>query len=156
MSVRGAVIDFAKGDFLPVYWKLFAWRGRVSSRPLQDVLSFFLYRMARGHGGYIGRDAVFHGVPVLPHGLHGVYISRYAEIGADCRIYQNVTIGSVGDRAPRIGGHCLIGAGAVVIGDIQVGDFVNIGAGAVVCGDVPGHSTVVARAPRVIVRRGAE
>ncbi len=154
MKIRGAMIDFAKGDFLTVYWKLFAWRSRISFRPLQDVVSFFLHRMAHKHGGYIGRGAVFQGRPILPHGLHGIYISRYARIGADCCIYQNVTIGEVNRTAPKIGNFCLIGAGAVVVGNIKIGDYVKIGAGAVVCADIPSHSTVVACPSRIIVRRG--
>lgn len=88
----------------------------------------------------------------MPHGLHGIYISRYAKIGKECCIYQNVTIGSIGNKAPQIGEHCLIGAGAIVIGDIKIGDFVKIGAGAVVFADVPSYSTVVAQPPRMIVR----
>lgn len=149
-QIRAAVTDFAKGDRLGLYWRLFAWRDRTACRFLQDVLTFFLYRIAHGHGGYIGRGAVLLDKPVLPHGLHGIYISRYARIGRACRIYQNVTIGSVGDRAPQIGDHCLIGAGAVVVGGIRVGDHVKIGAGAVVFTDIPAHSTVVAGTPRII------
>lgn len=151
-KIRAAVIDFAKGDFLWFYWKLFAWRSRISYLPFQDVVSFFLLRMAHKHGGYIGRNTTFQSMPILPHGLHGIYISRYAKIGRECHIYQNVTIGSVGKKAPQIGDHCLIGAGAVVVGDITIGDFVKIGAGAVVCTDVSSHSTVVAQPSRIIVR----
>ena len=152
MSIRGAVIDFSKGDLLGLYWKLFTWRGRIASRPLQDAVSFFLHRIALRHGGYIGRDAVFQGRPILPHGLHGIYISRYARIGADCCIYQNVTIGEVSRAAPQIGDHCLIGAGAVLVGNIRIGDHVRIGAGAVVSTDIPSWSTVVAQPPRIIAR----
>lgn len=64
----------------------------------------------------------------------------------------HVTIGSVGKKAPQIGDHCFIGAGATIVGDIRIGDFVKIGAGAVVFTDVPNHSTVVAGPPRMIVR----
>ena len=150
--IRAAVIDFAKGDFLWFYWKLFAWHSRISYRPFQDILSFFLLRIAHRHGGYIGRNAALQSRPILPHGLHGIYISRYAKIGRECRIYQNVTIGSVGKKAPQIGDHCFIGTGATIVGDIKIGDFVKIGAGAVVFTDVPSHATVVAMGPRIIVR----
>jgi len=155
MRIREAVTDFAKGDFLGVYWKLFGWHSRISCRLLGDVVSFFLYRMAHRHGGYIGRGAVFQSPPLLPHGLHGIYVSRYAKIGRDCRIYQNVTIGSIGRQAPQIGDHCFIGAGAIIAGNVRVGDFVKIGAGAVVHTDIPSHATVVSQPARVIVR-GAE
>jgi len=117
-----------------------------------DVLTFLLNRMAHRHGGYIGRGAVFAGEPVLPHGLHGVFISRYAVIGAGCRIYQNVTIGEVGHAAPEIGPGCVIGAGAVLVGKIKIGAHAKIGAGAVVCENVPDGCTVVAQRPRVLSR----
>ncbi len=154
MSIRARIDDFSKGDGLGLFWRWFAWRGRTSSRLVRDVLSFFLARMARRHGGYIGRDAVIRGVPTLPHGLHGIYISRYASIGADCWIYQNVTIGEAGRRAPPIGERCLIGAGAVLVGGIKIGNDVRIGAGAVVSRDIPDSCTVVAQPPRVIERGG--
>lgn len=150
MRVREAVMDYSKGDRLSLFWRLFIWRSRTSGKLLRDIQTFFLNRMARRHGGYIGREAVFRGIPVLPHGLHGVYISRYASIGEGCRIYQNVTIGEVGGAAPQIGDYCLIGAGAVLVGGIRVGSYVNIGAGAVVSSDIPACSTVVAQPPRII------
>ena len=145
-------MDYAKGDNLRLFWRLFFRRANTSSKLLGDVLTFFLYRMAHRHGGYIGRGAALAERPSLPHGLHGIYISRYATVGRDCRIYQNVTIGEVDGRAPVIGDHCLIGAGAILVGDITIGDYVKIGAGAVVSTDVPAHTTVVAQAPRMICR----
>lgn len=105
--------------------------------------------MAHRHGGYIGNGAQIRGIPSLPHGLHGVYISRYASIGEGCRIYQNVTIGEVEHVAPSIGDDCLIGAGAVIIGGVTVGNRVKIGAGAVVSFDVPDDATVVAQPPLI-------
>ena len=93
------------------------------------------------------------GVPSLPHGLHGVFISRYAVIGANCRIYQNVTIGEIAGKAPEIGDGCLIGAGAVLVGGIRVCPGAKIGAGAVVHTDVPAGATVVSPGARIIERR---
>lgn len=151
-KIRAAIIDYSKGDFLWFYWKLFAWRSQISYLLFQDILSFFLLRIAHKHGGYIGRNTTFQSMPILPHGLHGIYISRYAKIGKECRIYQNVTIGSVDKKAPQIGDYCFIGAGATIVGEIRIGDFVKIGAGAVVFTDVPSYSTVIAGPPRIIVR----
>lgn len=155
MAFRERLADWSKGDSLSCFWRIFARRERTKSKFLQDVLTLFLNRSARRHGGYIGRGAVIHGTPVLPHGLHGVYISRYAVIGEDCWIYQNVTIGEVDRKAPRIGSRCLIGAGAVIVGDITVGDDVKIGAGAVVSSDIPSGCTVVSQPPRVLQREGS-
>ena len=152
MHLRERLMDVSLGNDLRLYWRFFRLRERAGSRLLGDVLTFLLNRMAHKRGGYIGRGARIAGVPSLPHGLHGIYISRYASIGAGCRIYQNVTIGEVNGRAPQIGDGCLIGAGAVLIGGIRVGDGARVGAGAGVCTDVPEGCTVVAQPSRVIVR----
>lgn len=142
--------EFSKGDSLALFWKLFRLRAGTRQPLLRQVLTFLLNRMAHRHGGYIGNGAVFRGIPILPHGLHGVFISRYAKIGAGCWIYQNVTIGEVDRAAPEIGDGCLIGAGAVIASGVKIGNRVKIGAGAVVCVDVPDGCTVVAQPPRVI------
>ena len=139
-SVRERVTEYSKGDNLDLFWRLFRLRERTRSRLGAEVLTFVLSRMARRHGGYVGRTAVIEGFLSLPHGLHGVYISR------------NVTIGEIRGKAPQIGRNCLIGAGAVVVGDIRIGDGAKIGAGAVVCTDVPEGCTVVAPPSRIIRR----
>ena len=151
-NLRERIMDYSLGNNLGRFWRLFRRRERTSSKLWADMLTFFLNRMAHRRGGYIGRGARIEGIPPLPHGLHGIYISRYASIGPGCRIYQNVTIGEVNGRAPRIGEGCLIGAGAVLVGDIQVGPGARIGAGAAVSTDVPPGATVVAQPPRVIIR----
>lgn len=153
MSVREMLSDWSTGDSLGLYWRLLQRRNQCKFKVGRDLLTFTLNRIACRHGGYIGNGAVFAGKPFLPHGLHGIYISRFAYVGRDCRIYQNVTIGEVNGKAPRIGDHCLIGAGAVLVGDIHIGNFVKIGAGAVVRTDVPDHATVVAQPARILVRR---
>lgn len=150
MSLREWIIDWSKGDRLTGFWRLVRWRDQCPRKFLRDGLTILISRSAHRHGGYIGSGAVFADVPSLPHGLHGVYISRYARIGAECRIYQNVTIGEVCGLAPVIGDRCLIGAGAILIGGIRIGNDVRIGAGAVVSRDIPDGTTVVAQPPRVL------
>lgn len=54
-------------------------------------------------------------------------------------------------KAPVIGKNCLIGAGAVIIGGIRIGNDVKIGAGAVVNTDIPDHCTVVSQPARIII-----
>ena len=150
MAGKERVVAYSKGDDLRRFWRLFRRRARTESRLLRGILTFLLNRMAHRHGGYIGNGADIAGEPTTPHGLHGVFISRYAKIGADCWIYQNVTIGEIGRAAPAIGARCIIGAGAVIVGGITIGDDVKIGAGAVVHFDVPASCTVVAQPARVI------
>jgi len=151
MNLRERIMDYAHGNDLRLYWRLFRLRDRLRGRILPDILTFFLNRMAHKRGGYIGRGAVIAAVPSLPHGLHGIYISRYASIGANCRIYQNVTIGEVAGNAPTVGDGCLIGAGAVLVGGIRIGDGARIGAGAAVSTDVPPGATVVSQPARVLL-----
>lgn len=153
MSFRSVLTDLSKGDDLRGLWRLYRMRARARKKPVIDILTFLLNRSAHRHGGYIGPGAVFEGIPVLPHGLHGIFISRYASIGPNCRIYQNVTIGEVGGKAPVIGEGCLIGAGAVLVGDIHIGNNVSIGAGAVVSADLPDDCTAVAQPPRIFERK---
>lgn len=153
MSMREKIIDYSKGDNLGKFWRLFRRREQAKAPLIKNILTFRLSRLAHRHGGYIGNGAVIASIPSLPHGLHGIYISRYASIGAGCRIYQSVTIGEVGQKAPQIGNNCIIGAGAIIVGGITIGDNVKIGAGAVVSTDVPEGCTVVCQPPRII-RKG--
>lgn len=152
MSIRRKIIDYSRGDNLTHFWRLYRLQKKVKNGVIRDIVTFFMSRSAHRHGGYVGPDTVFEGVPVLPHGLHGIFISRYAVIGENCRIYQNVTVGEVNRKAPVIGSHCLIGAGAVIIGDIKIGDYAKIGAGAVVNEDVPDHCVVVSQPARLITQ----
>ena len=152
MSVREKLTDYSKGDNLGWFWRLYWLRKGTKSKVIRDMLTFLLNRSAHRHGGYVGPGADIQGEPILPHGLHGVFISRYAVIGANCRIYQNVTIGEVDHKAPVIGNGCWIGAGAVLVGNIHIGPGARIGAGAVVSKDVPAGCTVVAQPPRVLER----
>ena len=152
MNLRETIIDFSRGNDLGSFWRLYRRQRQARTRLSRDFWTFFLSRSAHRHGGYVGPGAIFAGEPSLPHGLHGIFVSRYAVIGRGCRIYQNVTIGEVDGQAPALGDDCLIGAGAVLVGGIRVGNRVRVGAGAVVCTDIPDDCTVVAQPARVIRR----
>ena len=87
---------------------------------------------------------------LLPH-PNGVVIHAAAEIGVNCVIFQQVTIGTRGDsNAPIIGGHVDIGSGARLIGNIRVGNHAKIGANAVVLTDVPAGKTAVGIPARIV------
>jgi serine O-acetyltransferase len=82
---------------------------------------------------------------VIDH-FGGIVISGYAKFGDNCRIRNGVVVGlrHVEDkRAPTIGNNVDIGAGAKVLGPIQIGNNVVIGANAVVLCDVPDNSIAV-------------
>jgi serine O-acetyltransferase len=108
------------------------------------------------YGSYIGYTAKFSDIPLFPHGIIGVFISAGAEIGKNCVIFQQVTIGSNtlidSDRkgAPVICDNCYIGAGAKIIGNVKVGNNCRIGANCVIVNDIPDNSVVVLNAPRII------
>lgn len=88
----------------------------------------------------------------IDHGM-GVVIGETAIVGDYVLLYQGVTLGGTGKetgkRHPTIGNHAIVGAGAKVLGNIQIGDYVRIGAGSVVLRDVPAHATVVGIPARV-------
>lgn len=150
MSIRRRLIEYSRGNDLDYFWHLYGLQQKTDEGLIHDILTFMMSRCAHRHGGYIGPDTLIKGRPVLPHGLHGIFISRYAQIGEGCWIYQNVTIGEANRKAPEIGDDCLIGAGAVIIGGVKVGRHVRIGAGAVVSTDIPDGCTVVSQPARII------
>lgn len=90
----------------------------------------------------------------IDHGM-GVVIGETAEVGDNVTIYHGVTLGGTGKdkgkRHPTIGNNVVIGAGAKILGPINVGNNVKVGANAVVLKDVPDNVTVVG-IPAKIVR----
>src|SRR3989338_2039139 len=76
----------------------------------------------------------------IDHGA-GVVIGETAVIGNDVTIYQGVTLGGTGGergkRHPTIGNNVVLGAGAIVLGNITIGDASRVGAGAVITKSVP-------------------
>jgi serine O-acetyltransferase len=82
----------------------------------------------------------------IDHG-NGVVIGETAVIGNDVMIYQGVSLAGtgkqLGKRHPTLGNNVVVGAGAIVLGDITVGDRARVGAGAVVTKSVPADATVV-------------
>lgn len=81
---------------------------------------------------------------------NGIVIHPMAEIGPNCLIFQQVTIGTRDGGIPTIGGHVDIGAGAKVIGGIRIGDHVRIGANAVVLESVPDGCSVAGIPAQII------
>ena len=93
----------------------------------------------------------------IDHGM-GVVIGETAEIGDNCLIYHGVTLGGVSlektKRHPTLGDNVVVGAGAKVLGAIEIGDNSRIGANAVVLKDVPQNSVVVGIPGRVVIKDG--
>lgn len=81
---------------------------------------------------------------MIPH-PNGIVIHPKVEIGPNCLIFQQVTLGASGGApgVPTLGGHVDIGAGAKILGPVSVGDHARIGANAVVLADVPAGAVAV-------------
>ncbi len=95
----------------------------------------------------------------IDHGM-GVVIGETAIIGDNALIYQGVTLGGTGKqtgkRHPTLGECVVVGAGAKVLGNLQIGNNVRIGAGSVVLRDVPSDCTVVGVPGRIVYRSGVK
>jgi serine O-acetyltransferase len=85
---------------------------------------------------------------------NGVVIHPSAVIGANCLIFQQVTIGLLESGVPIIGNHVDIGAGAKILGAVHIGNHVKIGANAVVLCDIPSGATAVGIPARIIMPFG--
>lgn len=83
---------------------------------------------------------------VIDHGMATV-IGETAEIGDDCIIFHEVTLGGVRfdpiKRHPTVGDRVVIGTGAKILGPVHIGSDSRIGANAFVMKDVPAGSVVV-------------
>ncbi|MDP1025587.1 serine acetyltransferase [Sphingomonas sp. KR1UV-12] len=104
-------------------------------------------------GADIPIDAILGGGLLIPH-PNGIVIHPAAEIGVNCLLMQQVTIGATERGVPRLGGHVDIGAGARIIGPVTIGDHARIGANAVVTTDIPAGATAVGIPARVVRQRG--
>ena len=103
-------------------------------------VSRFLTGVEIHPGASIGRR-VF-----IDHGM-GVVIGETAEIGDDCTLYHQVTLGGVswqkGKRHPTLGRSVVVGAGAKILGPIVIGDGARVGSNSVVVRPVSPGATVV-------------
>ncbi|HPQ81457.1 MAG TPA: serine O-acetyltransferase [bacterium] len=92
----------------------------------------------------------------IDHGM-GVVVGETTVIGDDVTLYQGVTLGgtswSKGKRHPTLQDRVVVGAGAIVLGDITIGNDSRIGSSSVVIHDVPSFSTVVGIPGKVVHRR---
>src|SRR5262249_30319562 len=84
----------------------------------------------------------------------GLVVGETAVVGDDVSILQDVTLGGTGkeagDRHPKIRCGVLIGAGAKILGNIEIGHCARIAAGSVVLKSVP-HNTTVAGVPARVI-----
>jgi serine O-acetyltransferase len=86
---------------------------------------------------------------LMPH-PNGIVIHPDAEIGPNCLLFQQVTLGIGKGGAPKIGGHVDVGAGAKILGGLTIGQNARIGANCVVLDDVPPGATAVGIPARIL------
>jgi serine O-acetyltransferase len=88
----------------------------------------------------------------------GIVVGETAEIGDDVSILQDVTLGGTGketgDRHPKIRRGVLIGAGAKILGNIEIGHCARIASGSVVLQAVPPNKTVAGVPARIVGEAG--
>ncbi len=130
--------------------RLWRWRFRLVSRIISHVARA-ITGIEIHPGATIGRRFF------IDHGM-GVVIGETAEIGDDCLLYQGVVLGGVSlekkKRHPTLKAGSVVGAGAIILGPIEIGERSRVGAGSVVINDVPSDSVVVGVPGRVVKRRG--
>jgi len=130
------------------------WNWRVPFLPrLISHISRFLTGIEIHPGAKIG-EGFF-----IDHGM-GVVIGETAEIKDGVALYQGVTLGGTSllrkKRHPTLGNNVVVGAGAKLIGAIDIGDNVKVGAGSVVITSVPANATVVGVPGRVVEIRNPD
>ena len=129
--------------------KLLTWKIPFIPR-LISQLARFITGIEIHPGAQIGRRFF------IDHGA-GVVIGETAIIGDDVLIYQGVTLGGTGKeegkRHPTLGNFVTIGAGAKVLGNIEIGNYSTVGAGSVVIENVGEHCTVVGIPGRIVKQK---
>ena len=103
--------------------------------------------------------AQINGTLFIDHGT-GIVIGETAIIGNEVILYHGVTLGGTGKetgkRHPTIGDGVVIGAGAKLLGSIEIGNNVKVGANSVVLKSIPDGCTVVGTEARIVKRPNAK
>jgi serine acetyltransferase len=127
------------------------------ARALCGALGWWTYVLCASE---VSPDAVVAESVRFPHPT-GIVIGAGSVLEDDVIVYQNVTLGSHGrpDRPagyPKIGRGSILYAGAVIVGDVRIGEHCIVGANALVTFDVPDHSIVTAARSEVASLRRSD
>ncbi|MCK4404558.1 MAG: serine O-acetyltransferase [candidate division Zixibacteria bacterium] len=129
------------------------WRMKIPLIPrLLSQISRFFTGIEIHPGARIGKRFF------IDHGT-GVVIGETTQIGDNCVLFHNVTLGGTGKhkgkRHPTIGNNVMIGTGAILLGPIKVGNNVKIGANTfILMRDVPDNTTVAGTPGRIVKVNG--
>eukprot|EP00934_Nitzschia_sp_Nitz4_P004662 Nitzschia sp. Nitz4//scaffold335_size18684//5600//7308//NITZ4_008769-RA/size18684-augustus-gene-0.11-mRNA-1//1//CDS//3329548273//4652//frame0 len=135
------------------------WLQMKYAKGKRSMTALFLQSQASAVFGVDIHPAATIGAGILlDHGT-GIVIGETARVGDGCTMLHGVTLGGTGkqngDRHPKVGPHVLIGAGASILGNIQIGAAAKIGAGSIVLQSIPAGATAVG-APAKIIGRALE
>ena len=119
----------------------------------KDTACYLQSRSSRIFQTDIHPAAIFDLGIMLDHAT-GIVVGETAHVGKDVSILQGVTLGGTGkeqgDRHPKVGNCVLIGAGAIILGNIDIGHCSQVAAGSVVVKPVPSRVTVAGVPAKVV------
>lgn len=150
--------DWTRPGFRAVFMYRFGvWRMSIRPRIIRLPFSWLyrvMHRWVRNRYGIELHYTATIGRRFLIAHQGAIVVHEYSIIGDDCTIRQGVTLGSAGpysdDNHPTLGNNIDVGAGAMILGKVKIGDNVRIGANAVITMSVPPNSLAVAQPARII------
>ena len=131
--------------------RLYKWHLRFISRFISQI-NRFITGIEIHPGATIGKGLF------IDHGM-GIVIGETTEIGKNCVLFHNVTLGGTGKhsgkRHPTLGDDVMVGTGAIILGPVSIGSHVRIGANSFVyMADIPDNATVVGIPARIVRLNG--
>lgn len=145
-----AYLSFDAGTQAVTLYRVGHWIHRLGI----PLIPFFVERLNLFlTGAYIASTAQIGNHFDLKHAV-GVVIGPTSVIGDNVTMLHAVTLGSIdfnqpGKRHPTIESGVLIGAGAVILGDITIGQQAKVGAGAIITDNVPPYTVIIG--PKAVV-----
>jgi serine O-acetyltransferase len=143
---------FLKGVHALAAWRVASWLWRQG----RELMALYLQNRISEKFGVDIHPAARIGRGILMDHATSIVIGETAVIEDDVSLLHEVTLGgtgkATGDRHPKVRRGVLIGAGAKILGNVEIGAGAKVGAGSVVLRDVP-PSCTVAGVPAVVVGR---
>lgn len=152
----------AQGFWATAVHRFGEWRYGIGPAPVRKLFSLLykiLYKIVQILTGieYPCEAPLGRGTRIDHFG--GIIVSGYASVGEHCVLRQGVTLGLKNENepvGPRLGNRVSVGAGAKILGAVEIGDDVEIGANAVVLTSVPANSLAVGIPARIIPKQSRQ